>query len=360
MELDIVNASARHENESSQRRRRSSSGQDRISDLPDHIIGFILSFLTVVDAVRTCVLSTRWKNLWKFITELSFQDRHPLCHTNIKKTQFIQFVNRILFHHLNSSTIDSFSLSVHYTYDNSHISEWTSFVLNKRVQKVCFESLIQDRVFPGDPLFQCQSLEELVLKNWLIKVPDFISLSSLTSLKLSRTSMHFFLNEPKDLTLTFPVLRKFELDGAFTWLGLKSVTLYVPLVEVISMDFGKYVRGNAEIKFFASRVTKFCYTGPFLSEVIFLDAIYIVSANIRLYGSSKSIEETMHFVSKLLSINAANLKLCLCSKKVCLLPSLFSFLCCFALLHVLNNFFRCCIMHPKVSGLCRDIYIVEY
>jgi len=48
----------------------------------------------------------------------------------------------------------------------------------------------------------------------------------------------------------FPsILRKFELDGAFTWLGLKSVTLYVPLVEVVSMDYGKYVRGNAKINF---------------------------------------------------------------------------------------------------------------
>ena len=41
------------------KRRISSKGQDLISNLPDHIIGFILSFLPTKDAVSTCVLSKR-------------------------------------------------------------------------------------------------------------------------------------------------------------------------------------------------------------------------------------------------------------------------------------------------------------
>jgi len=187
-------------------------------------------------------------------------------------------------------------------------------------------SQFRQRVVPCDSLFKCQSLEELVLKNWLIIVPPLTSLSYLTTLQLSKTTV--ICCDSKDLTLKFPVLRKFEIEGGFPWsTNIKSVTLHAPILKVVSMDYGStHHWSNAEIKFCASRLTKFCYAGSFLSEIILLDAVHIISANIRLYSSKKSIAETMHFVSKLLSINAARLKLCVHSKKVCFLSSLFSLL----------------------------------
>ncbi|RHN56109.1 putative F-box domain-containing protein [Medicago truncatula] len=84
MELGFVNAYGKHEDESSQRLRYN-NGQDKISDLPNHIIGSILSFLPAKEAVSTCVLSKRWKNVWIFVTKLSFQDKHPFHYTKIKK-----------------------------------------------------------------------------------------------------------------------------------------------------------------------------------------------------------------------------------------------------------------------------------
>ncbi|XP_058733928.1 putative F-box/FBD/LRR-repeat protein At4g13965 [Vicia villosa] len=45
--------------------------KDRLSDLPECIILHILSFLGTKLAVRTCVLSTRWKHLWKRIPTLT-------------------------------------------------------------------------------------------------------------------------------------------------------------------------------------------------------------------------------------------------------------------------------------------------
>ncbi|KAJ3687145.1 hypothetical protein LUZ61_016309 [Rhynchospora tenuis] len=46
--------------------------RDMISSLPDCLIHLIMSFLTAQEAVQTCVLSKRWKNLWTTLPFLDF------------------------------------------------------------------------------------------------------------------------------------------------------------------------------------------------------------------------------------------------------------------------------------------------
>ena len=41
--------------------------EDRLSDLPDCILLYILSFLNTKQVVQTCILSIRWKYLWKHL-----------------------------------------------------------------------------------------------------------------------------------------------------------------------------------------------------------------------------------------------------------------------------------------------------
>ena len=42
-------------------------GEDIISRMPDDVLSHIISRLEAKDAVKTSVLSSRWKNLWAFI-----------------------------------------------------------------------------------------------------------------------------------------------------------------------------------------------------------------------------------------------------------------------------------------------------
>ncbi|KAJ1691630.1 hypothetical protein LUZ63_015785 [Rhynchospora breviuscula] len=49
--------------------------RDRLSSLPDCLIHLIMSFLTAQEAVRTCILSKRWKNLWTTLPFLDFDWR---------------------------------------------------------------------------------------------------------------------------------------------------------------------------------------------------------------------------------------------------------------------------------------------
>ncbi|KAJ4826971.1 hypothetical protein Tsubulata_008839 [Turnera subulata] len=45
-------------------------GVDRLTDLPDHILAYILSFLQTKQAARTSVLSSKWKKLWTVVPVL--------------------------------------------------------------------------------------------------------------------------------------------------------------------------------------------------------------------------------------------------------------------------------------------------
>ncbi|GAB2230598.1 hypothetical protein Droror1_Dr00014874 [Drosera rotundifolia] len=77
------------------RKRRHSEGNagvDRLSDLPDEVLGHILSFLPTQKAVQTSALSKRWKGVFSLATGLEFHD----CY---KTTPFINFVDRVLSLH---------------------------------------------------------------------------------------------------------------------------------------------------------------------------------------------------------------------------------------------------------------------
>ncbi|MFS8021014.1 putative F-box domain, leucine-rich repeat domain superfamily, F-box-like domain superfamily [Helianthus anomalus] len=63
---------------------------DRLSMFPEEITSHILSLMPTKYAVRTSILSTRWRYRWRFVTNLDFDDYHPISgHDMLKK-----FVNR--------------------------------------------------------------------------------------------------------------------------------------------------------------------------------------------------------------------------------------------------------------------------
>ncbi|XP_045826035.1 F-box protein At4g22280-like [Trifolium pratense] len=73
------------------KRGRRDNNEDRLSDLPDCVLLHILSFLNSKHAVQTCVLSPRWKHLWKCIPTLIL---HSSEFSNAKKLGI--FVTKIL------------------------------------------------------------------------------------------------------------------------------------------------------------------------------------------------------------------------------------------------------------------------
>ncbi|KAK1646544.1 hypothetical protein QYE76_064349 [Lolium multiflorum] len=80
------------------RRKRSkkavaATGEDRISALPDAILQVVLSFLPSDETVQTCVLSRRWRDLWKSTPALRILHT-DLRYWNVKEMNV--FVNYLL------------------------------------------------------------------------------------------------------------------------------------------------------------------------------------------------------------------------------------------------------------------------
>ncbi|OEL18423.1 hypothetical protein BAE44_0020557 [Dichanthelium oligosanthes] len=64
--------------------------EDRLSDLPDGILEHVLSFLPAEDAVRSSVLSWRWRGAWAHAPALNLSDERHL------QGRFLSFARAVL------------------------------------------------------------------------------------------------------------------------------------------------------------------------------------------------------------------------------------------------------------------------
>ncbi|CAL5187266.1 unnamed protein product [Lathyrus oleraceus] len=256
---------------------------DMISTLHESILGHILSFIPIIDAVRTSVLSRRWIEVWTSITSLKLDDSLLHYDKKLQKQQFVNFVEKVLFH-LSNSSIQSFSLCLtSYQYDASLITSWISFILERRVQKLHIQ--YADKVFlSSNLLFSCNSLVELVLQmKCTLSLPISASLPniqkfSISGIKLVSDSSDF----SKDITLSFPILKVFEARGC-EWSTTQNISLQVPLLERFSIAIWNRQSNescNFSIKVYSRCLMDFSYEGDLKQDIILCDSSLIRNASI--------------------------------------------------------------------------------
>ncbi|XP_059650278.1 F-box/LRR-repeat protein At3g26922-like [Cornus florida] len=158
--------------------------EDRISNLPSCLIGHILSFLPIKEAVATGVLSTKWKYLWTSITNLDFDDKWLLkpiysqkCTEQKLVMSFVNFVNEVLMR--NMPDLHTFRLGCTWRY--SHLNVWISTALarNLRELHLFFQRISYHQGLPLE-VFTCTSLIVLELVGgFVLNVPTLVSLQNL-------------------------------------------------------------------------------------------------------------------------------------------------------------------------------------
>ncbi|TYG77837.1 hypothetical protein ES288_D02G007800v1 [Gossypium darwinii] len=167
--------------------------EDRISSLPDHILCHILSFLPLKEAVRTSIISTKWRYLFASISTIEFDDSLLSGLTDRNVDSFKNFVDRLL-KFPDQVSLDCFRLRDGISWnDEDHdfdVSGWICAALCRGVKEIdLFLDYFGCVLTVPAVLFTCHSLVTLKLNAECrkIDVPSDVCLGNLKTLQLRNT-----------------------------------------------------------------------------------------------------------------------------------------------------------------------------
>lgn len=256
---------------------RSEVELDKISNLPGHIIDKILSHLSLRDAVRTSVLSSKWRYKWVTLPHLVFDNQSVLVSSQDQtqiRSKLVSIVDHVLL--LHAGPIQKFKLSHRDLQGVSDIDRWILFLSRGFIREFILEIWKGHRYKLPSSLYSCQNLVHLELFNCLLKPPPvFTGFKTLKSLDLQHITMeqsafeHLISSCPmlerltlmnfdgfSDLIIQAPNLLFFDIGGVFEnvnfqdtfHLATVSIGLYTNAGYDHHLTFGS--TGNL-IKFFA-------------------------------------------------------------------------------------------------------------
>ncbi|KAI7989974.1 putative F-box/LRR-repeat protein [Camellia lanceoleosa] len=125
---------------------------DRLTEMPDDILSFILSFLSIRDSVKARILSRRWRYICPFMLNLDF-DLHTVLRINYKarysngdsdiswedKSKFVTGVDQFLELYNGQKLL---SLRVCFCLGNEHtgyVDRWIRFAIIMKTEKLDLE-----------------------------------------------------------------------------------------------------------------------------------------------------------------------------------------------------------------------------
>ncbi|XP_019455783.1 PREDICTED: putative FBD-associated F-box protein At5g22720 [Lupinus angustifolius] len=218
---------------------KSADYQDRLGDLPDCLIHHILSFVETKDAIRTSVLSKRWRHLWASVTCLNFSSK-----SFARLVEFKKFVLWVLSHR-DSSQVKVLIYSrfgVDYATDQYLLNKVIEYAASHGVEEIRIN--LRAKTCGSPPveiplaLFACQSLKMLEFKDCHPTNVSFpFGCKSLETLHLERFSMH-----PAAANFSNPFASLAELFGFTTLTTLHLNSFSMCYTGIDSLDpFGNCV-----------------------------------------------------------------------------------------------------------------------
>ncbi|ESQ54673.1 hypothetical protein EUTSA_v10027130mg, partial [Eutrema salsugineum] len=165
---------------------------DKISELPDALLLHILSLIPTIDVVGTCVLSKRWRSLWKYVPRLDYDYRNDrrLSH---------QFVHRFLILHKSQQFVhgllESMRLIVASDCEAFDIEIWIGYGVEHGLRELELDYFSEkENIRLPSNIYACKTLEVLKLKNCVrVDVPD--SQVCFKSLKILNLQLVYFKDD---------------------------------------------------------------------------------------------------------------------------------------------------------------------
>jgi hypothetical protein len=141
---------------------------DRISDLPDSILGHILSFLPTKQAATTSILSKRWKSVWLSVLSLNF-DEEPFKNCSSFQNFVYLTISLLRDNSINSFT---FKCSRGSNFNQRDYNQILKFAMERGVESLEFDMSERSRVIKlPTNILNMKTLRVLKLSH--IKMGDF-------------------------------------------------------------------------------------------------------------------------------------------------------------------------------------------
>ncbi|XP_057508192.1 F-box/FBD/LRR-repeat protein At1g13570-like [Actinidia eriantha] len=234
-----------------------SSNSDIISHLPSSVLQEILMFLSIQDAVRTSVLSRKWRYIWAELPQLVFDDtffRESI--RTVKNNKLILTIYKVLL--LHRGPITKFTLSLPELGSCTDIDQLILFVTKNGVQEFSLRVWKPDCYKLPSSLFSCLQLEHMDLRSCMFKPPHgFKGFSRLLSLTLCEVvitddvfsnlistcplleTLWLEMSTSLDyLEIAAPNLTFLYCEGIFRGIDLKT-TPYIEEVSIILKEYRK-------------------------------------------------------------------------------------------------------------------------
>lgn len=261
--------------------------KDRISGLPNAVLCHILSSLQTKHAVRTGILSKRWKNIWVSVPNLNFNDR------DFKDSAtFFTFVERVLCFR-DSSHIQKCHLHCSRDEDHSRIYGWMLTAIRRNVVELDL------RVEPHGgqifelpkSLFVCKTLTVLKLMSpFITNTP---ASGCFPNLKCLLVTVHLpqYNDSMLKLFTKCPVLEELTIQGCLQADIVLNVNIWAPRLKILRLNFGS--NSDCDAYNFFVNVPKLEYlelTEDFLLNYFLRSEKSLVRAILDLYDPMSSVD----------------------------------------------------------------------
>ncbi|XP_059307224.1 F-box/FBD/LRR-repeat protein At1g13570-like [Lycium ferocissimum] len=243
----------------------------KITDLPENAINAILMSLPLRDAVRTSILSKKWRYKWCKLPELTLDDKLWKTTDNLPSPsiRFTTIMYNILT--LHSGPLTKFTLSMSELKKYPKIDSLIHFLSRNGIQHLVLQFSKWNRYKLPSSFFTRSQLRHLTLQNCLIcPPPAFEGFNMLISLELCHVSIssealeNLISSSPllenlvlkmsdnsNHIQIKAPKLRSFEFTGCIKFISLKNVPQLAKLSLLCGESFEESEKCDLD-KFFQS------------------------------------------------------------------------------------------------------------
>jgi len=243
--------------------------EDMLSNFPDGILLHILSFLDAKYAVQTCVLSTRWRYLWKLIPTLIL---HSSKFSTLK--QFSKFVSKILTLRDTSISLHALDLDRHGHIEPRILKKILDYVCshNTHLQKLEISIRGDDRLVMRT-ISSCHALTSLKLSVWnrggfcrnsATPFPKSLNLPSLTNLNLKEFNFSCDENRCAEPFFAFTKLNSLVIDRCNIW---DAKILKISSETLVNLTMRKNIFFFDKIELSTSSLCTFSYNGSLIPRI---------------------------------------------------------------------------------------------